>query len=76
MGVLIRMEVLIGIYVHVGALINKNTLKGGTYSNGGAYWREGIPAALTCERVQFIVQYMMDDGGSVAKQLEHWTCNS
>ena len=27
--------------VVIGGLINKNTLEGGAYSNGGAYWKEG-----------------------------------
>ena len=38
MRALIRMRVLIG----VGALITKTHSKGGAYSEGAAYWKEGI----------------------------------
>ena len=37
MGVLIRMGELIGI----GAFIYRNTFKGGAYSEGGPYWKDG-----------------------------------
>ena len=38
MGVLIRMGALIGI--QLGRLLTKMHLKGGAYSEGGAYWKE------------------------------------
>ena len=38
MGALIRMGVLIGI----GALITKAHSKGGAYSEGAPYWKEGV----------------------------------
>jgi len=32
-----------GTLIGIGVLIKKkNTLKGGAYSKGGAYWKEGI----------------------------------
>ena len=30
-----------GALIGIGALINKNTFKGGAYSEEGAYWKEG-----------------------------------
>ena len=31
----------LGARSRMGALINKNTFKGGAYSKGGAYWKKG-----------------------------------
>ena len=31
----------IGALIEIGALINKNTFAGGSYSNGCTYWKEG-----------------------------------
>lgn len=49
--------VKIGALSRIGALINKNTPKGGgTYSKRGAYWKEGAKSSLNS--IQTVDKYL------------------